>query len=82
MIILSRAEKELAAIPSREREKIIQKIDALADDPFPPGFKPLQGELKNHFRVRIGRYRVVYQVIKHLLVITVVHVGHRKDVYR
>lgn len=61
---------------------LIEAIEALADDPRPEGCKKLKGEL-NLYRIRVANtYRVVYEAQDRQLVITVVKVGHRRDVYR
>jgi mRNA interferase RelE/StbE len=56
-------------------------ILALADDPYPPGSKKLQGEA-NLYRVRVGDYRVLYRIEDERLIVLVVNIGHRRDIYR
>ena len=81
VLIKSSAVKELEAIPTkRERGRIAARIRALAEDPRPPGCEKLHRE--ERYRVRQGRYRVVYSVDDDEGVVLVVKVGHRKDVYR
>ena len=80
--IRTSAIKELeAVVPKRERQRIARRIAALADDPRPRGCEKLaaQGE---RYRVRQGRYRIVYSVDDGTLLVDVVKVGHRKEVYR
>ena len=73
--------KEIEAIPQKkERQRIISRIGQLANDPRPPGSKKLSGH--NKYRIRRGTYRIVYSIEDNELVIVVVKVGHRKDVYR
>lgn len=60
--------------------RILQAVEALADDPLPPGVKKLVGS-KYTYRLREGDYRVVYNLLSKTLVIEVIRVGHRKDVY-
>ena len=80
--IKTSAVKEIKAIPTkRERQRIVNRISALADDPRPLGCQKLAGG-ENRFRVRQGRYRIVYSVEDSELIVEVVRVGHRKDVYR
>jgi mRNA interferase RelE/StbE len=75
------AVKEIEAIPQRkERQRIIRRIGQLAEDPRPPGSKKLSGNDK--YRVRHGSYRIVYSISDDELIVVVVKVGHRKDVYR
>lgn len=77
----ARAVKALAALPREAQRLIGRRIDALAEDPRPPGVEKLKGS-DNLFRVRSGDYRIVYTIEDHVLVIVVVHVAHRRDVYR
>ena len=75
------AVKEIEAISQKkERQRIIRRIGLLAKDPRPPGSKKLSGHDK--FRVRQGSYRIVYSIEDNELIVVVVMVGHRKDVYR
>ena len=78
--ILTRAERELGDLPTAAYEKLKNKIYALTENPRPPGCK----KLKDHpgWRIRIGSYRVIYEIDDAARVVTVVHVGHRKEVYR
>ena len=76
------AVKEIETIPQKkERQRIIRRIGQLAEDPRPPGSKKLSGNDK--YRVRQGSYRIVYSIEDNeLIVVVVMKVGHRKDVYR
>jgi mRNA interferase RelE/StbE len=75
------AVKEIEAIPQKkERQRIIRRIGQLAEDPRPPGSKKLSGNDK--YRVRQGCYRIVYSIEDNELIVVVVKVGHRKDIYR
>ena len=65
----------------KDRRRIVARIQALAEDPRPSGCEKLSGEA-DRYRVRVGRYRVVYSVGDAELTVVVVRVGHRKDVYR
>jgi len=75
-----RVAKDLRGIPKKEVELILAKIRDLSEEPFPPASKKLKGD--QLFRIRIGNYRVIYEIRDQLLVVFVVKVGHRKDVYR
>lgn len=75
------AEKELAALPSNLQARIFKAIDGLATDPRPNGCKKLSGS-KNAYRVRVGEYRIVYEIYDGVLVVIVIRVAHRRDVYR
>jgi len=79
--IARRAIKSIAKLPRKEQQRIRAAIELLADQPRPPGCVALSGE-DSAYRVRVGDYRIVYEVIDTRLVIQVVRVGHRRDVYR
>ena len=75
------AVREIEAIPQkRRRQRVVKRIEALADDPRPPGCEKLTGQ--DRYRVRQDPYRIVYSVEDDILVVYVVKVGHRSDVYR
>jgi mRNA interferase RelE/StbE len=78
--ILRRAQKELALLPREAFGRVRDAIAALADDPRPPGCLKLAG--RDGWRIRIGSYRVVYEIDDSNHVLTVLHVGHRRDIYR
>jgi len=73
-------EKDFRAIPKKDLVKIIFRIEALSKDPRPPGHEKLTGQ--ERFRIRQGKYRIIYSVQDQELTIWVVKVGHRKAVYR
>ena len=73
-------EKDFNVIPKKDLKKIIHRIKALAEDPRPPGCEKLTGQQK--YRLRQGRYRILYSIQDDELTIWVVKVGHRKDIYR
>jgi len=72
--------KDLDRIPKKDTQRIIKAIRALSDDPRPPQSKKLSGEEK--YRLRCGVYRILYEIQDDQLIICVVRVRHRKDVYR
>ena len=78
--ILRRAQKELADLPTAARERVRDRIRQLADDPRPSGALKLTG--RPAWRVRAGDYRVVYEIRDDRREIVIVHIGHRRDVYR
>lgn len=78
--VLRRAQKALARMPKREYERVREAIGALADNPRPHGCKKLTG--RNGWRIRVGQYRVIYEVEEVARVVTVLDVGHRRDVYQ
>ena len=75
------AERGLSALPKAVLKRVDAAILALADDPHPPGSRKLQG-VDDLFRVRVGDYRIIYRVEENRLVIVVVNVGNRRDIYR
>ena len=82
LLIKPSAAKEIEAIDQKkDRQRIVAGIRLLADDPRPPGCEKLAGE-DDRYRIRVDRYRVIYSVGDEELVVVVVRVGHRKDVYR
>ena len=79
--IARRAIKSIAGLPRPEQFRVRAAIDLLADEPRPPGCVALTGE-ESVYRVRVGDYRILYEVVDERLVIHVIRVGHRRDVYR
>lgn len=76
------AAKELEAIAGKkDRARVVQRIQALADDPRPPGVEKLSGT-KEKYRVRQGDFRILYEIHDDVLIVQVVRIGDRKDVYR
>jgi len=76
-----RAVRALADLQRRDQQRIRAAIDLLAENPRPPNCVALQGEA-GVYRVRVGDYRIVYEVFDRLLVVQVVRIGHRREVYR
>ncbi len=72
--------KDFDPIPKRDLKRILDRIAALAAQPRPHGCEKLSGQ--ERYRLRQGRYRIVYSVEDDKLAVWVVKVGHRKDVYR
>jgi mRNA interferase RelE/StbE len=73
-------EKDFKVIPKKDLKKILERIEALAEDPRPPGCEKLTGQQR--YRLRQGRYRILYSVQDDELTVWIVKVGHRKDIYR
>jgi mRNA interferase RelE/StbE len=73
-------QKDLHGIPKKDLRKILSRIKSLAGDPRPQGCEKLTGQ--DRYRLRQGRYRIVYAVQEEERAITVVKVGHRRDIYR
>ena len=79
--IKPKALRALAEVPNPQRRRIVKAIDALAADPRPAGCRKLAGS-EDTYRVRVGDYRVVYEIADRIMIVYVVRIGHRKDVYR
>ena len=75
------AERQLRRLPRTDQVRIARTMQALANNPFPRGARKLSG-YDDVLRVRTGRYRILYSVAERKLVIVVLKVGHRRDVYR
>ena len=80
VVIKPSAVKELEAVPRKDRLRIAQKIRALAGNPRPAGCEKLSG--LEQYRLRQGRYRIVYSISDPEQTVLVVKIGHRKEVYR
>jgi mRNA interferase RelE/StbE len=78
--ITKKASKEIAKLPSSIARRVLKAIAALADDPRPAGVRKLQ-TVEATYRVRVGDYRIVYTINDRELVVLVVKVGNRRDVY-
>ena len=75
------AEKALHKIPIAELKKIQKRIDKLATDPFSHDCKKIQGK-DDIYRVRQGDYRILYTVYNNKLIVLIVNIGHRKEIYK
>jgi len=80
VVFSKKVRKDFKKIPESDVNRILEEIKLLADNPFPMNSKKLKGE--ELFRVRIGNYRVIYSIIDEQMIISVVKVGHRKNVYK
>jgi mRNA interferase RelE/StbE len=80
IVIERTARKDIEKINKAEQILIIQAIAELADEPRPTGCKKLKG--RTAWRIRIGNYRVIYEIEDDLLIVTVITAGHRRDVYK
>jgi len=80
LYILRRAQKELAQLPPDAYTRVRDAIRALARDPRPRGCSKLRG--REGWRLRVGDYRVIYEIDDRLRQVSVLHIGHRRDIYR
>jgi mRNA interferase RelE/StbE len=75
------AEKELLAIRTKkDRQRVVRLIQSLSEDPRPPGCQKLSGY--DLYRLRQGQYRILYEIRANELVVVVIKIGHRREVYR
>jgi mRNA interferase RelE/StbE len=81
VIIPKSAQKQIEKLSKTIRLRVLERVMALQDDPRPPGCLKLKG-YENRYRIRIGDYRVTYQVFDEELIVILVRAAHRKDVYR
>ena len=72
--------KDLRQIPKKDVQRILRRINKLADEPLPAGVEKLSGDEK--FRIRQGSYRILYAIDDDVITVTIVKVGHRRNVYR
>ena len=75
------AEKQLKALPGEDQRRLATAIQALADEPRPRGSRKLTG-YEDVFRVRVGRYRILYSVSDRKLIIIILKLGHHREIYR
>ena len=81
VLIKPSAEKELLAVSTKkDRQRIVRCIAALAEEPRPKGCRKLSGY--ERYRLRKGNYRIIYEIREGELVVVVIRVGHRSNVYR
>ena len=72
--------KDLRAIPKQDIKRILKRIERLVEDPRPPGAEKLSIDEK--YRISQGKYRILYTIEDVIVTVTIVKVGHRRDVYR
>ncbi len=80
IVIPKPAQKQLDNISKIERDRLIVTLRSLADDPRPNGVKKLKG-YDNTYRVRVGDYRIIYEIKDRELIVLLLSVSHRKDAY-
>jgi mRNA interferase RelE/StbE len=76
----SQAKKDLNKIDKKGAKAILKKVSGLGEDPLKG--KPLKGEFKKYRRLRVGKYRVIYSVLKKIITVQILHVGSRGSVYK
>ena len=75
------AARALRKLDADIQRRVIARVETLAENPRPPGAEKLEG-MRDLYRIRVGDYRIIYQVADKVLLVLVVRVGHRRDVYR
>jgi len=80
IVIPKPAQKQLDNITKIERDRLIVTLRSLVDDPRPSGVKKLKG-YDNTYRVRVGDYRIIYEIKDRELIVLLLSVSHRKDAY-
>ena len=81
VLLERRAQRDIKKLPTEVFHRIIQPIKALAEDPKPPGCRKIAGS-KNDWRIRIGEYRVIYEIDEHAEAVKVMRIRHRREIYR
>lgn len=74
------ADKELDALQTDQRKRVLKSVYALSSNPRPSGCKKLKSS--DLYRIRAGDYRIIYEIHDDVLIVLVVKVGHRREVYR
>jgi len=75
------AARQFKKLPRDARQRLGEEIEKLAENPRPSGVKKMAGE-ENLWRVRVGDYRLVYEIYDSRLIVVIITIGHRRDVYR
>lgn len=75
------AKRQIKKLIASVQLAIVERLEQLAEDPRPPGVLKMQG-VESLYRIRVGDYRIIYEIQDQTLLIAVVKVGHRGDVYR
>ena len=81
VLLERRAERDLKKLPGKVFHRIIPRLKALSDNPKPSGCRKITGS-KSDWRIRIGDYRVIYEIDERAKTVKVMRVRHRKDAYR
>ena len=81
VLLHQQALAEIKKLPKKFKEKVKERIDNLVEQPVPPDARGLKGR-KNAYRIRVGKYRILYEVNVREIVVYVIGIGHRKEVYR
>jgi len=77
----SAAERELRNIEPKDIKRVIKAVESLADNPYPPRHRKLRGA-EEDYRMRVGDYRIIYQIDTGRKIVTIYHIRHRREAYR
>jgi len=80
LVVKKSAERELRALPKQDLRRVTERLQGLSRNPRPPGCEKLSGH--DQYRIRQGDYRIVYAIDDAAHVVTLVKIGHRREVYR
>lgn len=80
LVVKKSVARDLRPIPNKEVARILQRIEGLRENPRPVDCEKLSGQ--ERYRLRQGRYRIIYEIADELLLVTVVKIGYRKHVYK
>ena len=81
VLFTKRAVRDLETLPDQDRVRVAKRLEGLAKEPRPPGVTKLQGT-EDVYRMRVGDYRVLYIIEDDIVTVSVVRIGHRRDIYR
>ncbi len=78
---MPRVYKALKQLPKKELDRLVERMHRLAEQPRPPGCKKLRGQ-EDVYRIRVGEYRILYRIRDAERRVTILNIGHRKEIYR
>jgi mRNA interferase RelE/StbE len=81
ILIEKSAERDLKKLPSREFQRLVKQIKSLSGDPRPSGCRKITGS-ESDWRIRVGEYRIIYEIDDKQRIIRIMRVKHRREVYR
>lgn len=76
------ARRDLKALRQQDLERVDKRLLSLRDNPRPRGVEKLSGKREPLYRIRVGSYRVIYRIEDEVLVVLVIRIGHRREIYR
>ena len=82
VVFTQKAAKDIRQLSRADIPRVVEKAEILGDDPRPSGSKKLSGVQTEFWRIRVGQYRIIYQIEEEIKVVNITRVGHRKSIYR